>query len=309
MVSLAAADLLLSLGCAPLVLLQVALGRWPLGAAPCRLVRYLQHLCGGVQVLVLLSVAVDRFYTIIHPLSFKVSRETAQRMIGAAWLLDAAFLAPCLFFYGSSAGARCDYFLPAGLGGACYGAAHLLLGFLLPGGLVLGLYLRLARFIWRLSGHAPPVRRTTNTVPRAKVRTVQMLLALNVLFFLAWTPFYLAQVWPPGGAGPRLFATVAWMCFSSAASKPALYCAFNANFRRGLRETFCMSSMSCYRSNAYTITASSRMAKKNHVGVAEPAAPAHTVAEDAACPAFDQGRKETKKIAWPSSSNPPNTFV
>uniref|UniRef100_H3CCH2 Probable G-protein coupled receptor 19 n=2 Tax=Tetraodon nigroviridis TaxID=99883 RepID=H3CCH2_TETNG len=312
-VSLACADLLLSLACAPFLLLQVASGRWPLGAAACKLVRYLQHLCPGVQVYVLLSISVDRFYTIVYPLSFKVSRETAKKMIAASWVLDAAFVAPCLFFYGSAGGGHCDFFLPDGWGGMAYAAAHLLLGFLLPGTLILWLYQRVVRFIWRISAHGPPVRRTMNTVPRTKVKTIKMFLMLNSLFFLTWTPFFMAQVWHPREAGPSrqgllVFAAIAWISFSSAASKPTLYSVYNANFRRGMRETFCMSSMKCYRSNAYTITASSRMAKKNYVGVADLPTPAQTVAEDAAYQTFARDPKE-KKIAWPSSSNPPNTFV
>lgn len=312
-VSLACADLLLSLGCAPFVLLQVASGRWPLSAAACKLVRYLQHLCPGVQVYVLLSISVDRFYTIVYPLSFKVSRETAKKMIAASWILDAAFVAPCLFFYGSTGSGDCDFFLPDGWGSMAYAAAHLLLGFLLPGTLVLWLYQRVVRFIWRVSAHGPPVRRTMNIVPRTKVKTIKMFLMLNSLFFLTWTPFFMAQLWHPRGAGPSrqgllAFAAIAWISFSAAASKPTLYSVYNANFRRGMRETFCMSSMKCYRSNAYTITASSRMAKKNHVGVADLSAPAKTVAKDAAYPTFEREAKE-KKIAWPSNSNPPNTFV
>lgn len=314
-VSLACADLLLSLGCAPFLLLQVAWGRWPLGAAACKLVRYLQHLCPGVQVYVLLSISVDRFYTIVYPLSFKVSRETAKKMIAASWLFDSALVAPCLFFYGSAGSAHCDFFLPQGWGGAAYACAHLLLGFLLPASLVLWLYQRVVRFLWRISGPGPTpsVRRTMNIVPRTKVKTIKMFLMLNSVFFLTWTPFFLAQVWHPREEGPSrrgllVFAAVAWTSFSSAASKPTLYSAYNANFRRGMRETFCMSSMKCYRSNAYTITASSRMAKKNYVGVADLSAPAQTVAKDAADPTFEPDRKE-KKIAWPSNPNPPNTFV
>lgn len=307
-VAMACADLLMSLGCAPFVLVQAAAGRWPLGAAACKLVRYLQHLCPGVQVYVLLSIAVDRFYTIVYPLSFKVSREKAKKMIAASWLFDAAFVAPCIFFYASTGSGHCDFFLPAGWGGVAYAAVHLLLGFLVPASLMAWLYQRVVRFVWRVSAHGPSVRRTMNIVPRTKVKTIKMFLMLNSVFFLTWTPFFVAQLWHPReGEGPSregllFFTAIAWISFSSTASKPTLYSVYNANFRRGMRETFCMSSMKCYRSNAYTITASSRMAKKNHVGVADVSAPAKTVATG---DTFERDVKE-KKIAWP---NPPNTFV
>ncbi|XP_068995544.1 probable G-protein coupled receptor 19 [Embiotoca jacksoni] len=314
-VSMACADLLMSLGCAPFVLLQVAAGRWPLSAAACKAVRYLQHLCPGVQVYVLLSISVDRFYTIVYPLSFKVSREKAKKMILASWLFDAAFASPCFFFYGSAAtDSHCDFFLADGRGSVAYAAVHLLCGFLVPVALIVSFYQRVIRYIWRVSADGHSVRRTMNIVPRTKVKTIKMFLMLNSVFFLTWTPFYVAQLWHPkesGGSDRRgllFFTAVAWIAFSSTASKPTLYSVYNANFRRGMRETFCMSSMKCYRSNAYTITASSRVAKKNYVGVVDIPVHAKTVAKDSVYDTFDREAKE-KKVAWPTNANPPNTFV
>ncbi|XP_075900142.1 putative G-protein coupled receptor 19 [Nelusetta ayraudi] len=319
-VSLASADLLLSLGVAPFALLQVVWGGWPLGGAACRALRYLQHLCPGVQAFVLLSIAVDRFYTIVFPLSFKVSRDKAKRMIAASWLLDSAFVSPCLFLYGGPAApvdsAHCRFFLADSWAGLAYASLHLLVGCVAPAALVVFFYQRVVRHIWRLGADGHALRRTTNVVPRTKVKTVKMFLVLNSLFFLTWTPFYVAQLWHPGEAegpsrqGVLLFAAVAWLSLGSAASKPTLYSVYNANFRRGMRETFCMSSMKCYRSNAYTITASSRMAKKNHVGVVDVSTQAKAAAakDSAVYSAFDHEAKE-KKLAWPTNSNPSNTFV
>ncbi|XP_013855467.1 putative G-protein coupled receptor 19 [Austrofundulus limnaeus] len=312
-VSMACADLLLSLGCAPFVLLQVAEGQWPLSTAACKLVRYLQHLCPGVQVYVLLSISVDRFYTIVYPLSFKVSREKAKKMILASWLFDAVFISPCFFFYGST-DRHCDFFLPGSWGSIAYAAVHLLVGFLVPVGLIVSFYQRVVRYIWRISADGYTVRRTMNIVPRTKVKTIKMFLMLNSVFFLTWTPFYVAQLWhPKESAAPTrqellFFTAIAWICFSSTASKPTLYSVYNANFRRGMRETFCMSSMKCYRSNAYTITASSRMAKKNYVGAMDLQVQAKTITKDSVYDAFDREAKE-KKVAWPTNTNPPNTFV
>ncbi|XP_056133980.1 probable G-protein coupled receptor 19 [Lampris incognitus] len=317
-VSMACADLLLSLGCAPFVLLQVTSGRWPLSAVTCKAVRYLQHLCPGVQVYVLLSICVDRFYTIVYPLSFKVSREKAKKMILASWLFDAAFVSPCFFLYGTSStdrsGGHCDFFLPNSWGSIAYAVAHLLFGFLIPAVLIVSFYQRVVRYIWRISSDGHTVRRTMNIVPRTKVKTIKMFLMLNSVFLLTWTPFYIAQLWHPmesdglSRQGALFFTAISWISFSSTASKPTLYSVYNANFRRGMRETFCMSSMRCYRGNAYTITASSRMAKKNYVGVVDIPVPAKTLTKDSAYDTFDREAKE-KKLAWPINANPPNTFV
>ncbi|KPP63624.1 putative G-protein coupled receptor 19 [Scleropages formosus] len=311
-VSMACADLLLSAGCAPFVLLQVTSAQWVLNNMTCKVVRYIQHLSPGVQVYVLLSICVDRFYTIVYPLSFKVSREKAKKMILASWAFNAAFVSPCFFFYSSSHDALCNFFLPDTWEGIAYGAMHLLAGFLVPMVLILLFYHRVVKYIWRIGTDGRTVRRTMNIVPRTKVKTIKMFLMLNSVFLLTWMPFYVAQLWHPKDSFSRegllVFVAVTWVSFSCAASKPTLYSIYNANFRRGMKETFCMSSMKCYRSNAYTITTSSRMAKKNYVGVLEMPAPAKTITKDSIYETFDREAKE-KKLAWPINSNPPNTFV
>nr|XP_020009567.1 probable G-protein coupled receptor 19 [Castor canadensis] len=311
-VSMACADLLLSVASTPFVLLQVTTGRWTLGSATCKVVRYLQYLTPGVQIYVLLSICIDRFYTIVYPLSFKVSREKAKKMIAASWVFHAAFVAPVFFLYGSSWDSRCSYFLPSSWGGTTYTVLHFLVGFVIPSILIVLFYQKVVKYIWRIGSDGRTVRRTMNVVPRTKVRTVKMFLLLNLFFLCSWLPFHVAQLWHPHEQDDRqsslVFTAVTWLSFSSSASKPTLYSIYNANFRRGVRETFCMSSMKCYRSNAYTITTSSRMAKKNYVGISEIPPMAKSITKDAIYDSFDREAKE-KKLAWPINSNPPNTFV
>ncbi|XP_009950148.1 PREDICTED: probable G-protein coupled receptor 19 [Leptosomus discolor] len=312
-VSMACADLLISVASVPFVLLQFAYGRWLLGSIMCKLVRYIQHLTPGVQIYVLLSICLDRFYTIVYPLSFKVSREKAKKMILASWLFDALFTSPAFFFYSSNGDDHCSFFLPtSSWEGAIYGIIHLLLLFLIPSILILLFYHKVIKYIWRIGTNGRTVRRTTNIVPRTKVKTIKMFLLLNTLFLLSWLPFYVAQLWHPLATDYRrsalLFLAVTCVSFSASASKPVLYSVYNANFRRGMKETCCMSAMKCYRSNAYTITTSSRIAKKNHVGIIDNPAPAKAVTKDSIYDAFNREEKE-KKLAWPIQSNPPNTFV
>ncbi|NWV19786.1 GPR19 protein, partial [Origma solitaria] len=268
-VSMACADLVSSVGSAPFLLLQLLSGRWLLGSAVCRLVRYLQYLTPGVQIYVLFSIGVDRFYTIVYPLSFKVSRGKAKKMILASWLCGALFASPACFLYGSSSDHHCNFFLPDSWQGAAFSIIHLLVVFLIPSLLIILFYQKVIKYIWRIGTDGMTVRRTTNIVPRTKVKTIKMFLMLNSMFLLSWLPFFTVQLWHPQETDYRrsslLFLAVTWISFSSSASKPILFCIYNANFRRGMKETFCMSAMKCYRSNAYTITTSSRIAKKNHV--------------------------------------------
>ncbi|NXX58979.1 GPR19 protein, partial [Scopus umbretta] len=268
-ISMACADLLISVASVPFVLFQFTYGRWMLGNMMCKLVRYVQYLAPGVQIYVLLSICVDRFYTIVYPLSFKVSREKAKKMILASWLLDAVFASPTFFFYGSNSDDHCNFFPPDSWEGVIYSIIHLLVVFLIPSALIMIFYQKVIKYIWRIGTDGRTVRRTMNIVPRTKVKTIKMFLMLNSVFLLSWLPFYVVQLWHPQETDFRksslVFLAIIWISFSSSASKPVLYSVYNANFRRGMEETFCMSTMKCYRSNAYTITTSSRIAKKNHV--------------------------------------------
>nr|XP_020641468.1 probable G-protein coupled receptor 19 isoform X2 [Pogona vitticeps] len=311
-VSMACADLLISVGSMPFVLLQLASGRWMLGNMMCKLVRYFQYLTPGVQIYVLLSICVDRFYTIVYPLSFKVSREKAKKMITASWIFNAALVSPAFFFFRSGWDNHCNFFPPHAWEGTVYSVIHLSVAFLIPSVLIILFYQKVIKYIWRIGTDGRTVRRTMNIVPRTKVKTIKMFLMLNLIFLLSWLPFYVVQLWHPLETNDRksslVFVSVTCLSFSSSASKPTLYSVYNANFRRGMKEIFCMSSMKCYRSNAYTITTSSKIAKKNYIGIAELPAPAKTLSKDTIYKSFDREAKE-KKLAWPINSNPPNTFV
>ncbi|KAM8777865.1 putative G-protein coupled receptor 19 isoform 1-T4 [Rhynchonycteris naso] len=311
-VSMACADLLISIASSPFVLLQFVTSRWTLGSAMCRVVRYFQYLTPGVQIYVLLSICIDRFYTIVYPLSFKVSREKAKKMIAASWIFDAAFVIPVFFFYSSSWDNHCNYFLPSSWEATAYTVIHFLVGFVIPTVLIILFYQKVIKYIWRIGTDGRTVRRTMNIVPRTKVKTVKMFLILNLLFLLSWLPFHVAQLWHPHERDYRksslVFTAITWASFSSSASKPTLYSIYNASFRRGMKETFCMSSMKRHRSNAYAVTTSSRVAKKNYVGNSDTPPMAKTIAKDSVYDSFDREAKE-KKLAWPINSNPPNTFV
>ncbi|NXR77920.1 GPR19 protein, partial [Pycnonotus jocosus] len=267
-VSMACADLVSSVGSAPFLLLQLSSGRWMLGTGACRLVRYLQYLTPGVQLYVLLAISVDRFYTLIYPLNFKVFREKAKRMTLASWLCGALFASPACFLYGSSGDHHCNFFLPSSWLGATSGVIHLsVLLLLIPSLLIILCYQKLFTYIWGSCTEDTAGRRTMNLVSRRKVKTVKMFFIFVLDFLLSWLPFFTVQLWHPQETDYRksslLFLAITWISFSSSASKPILFYINNAKFRMGVKEIFCMWKYP--RNNIYTITTSSRTDRNNHM--------------------------------------------
>ena len=134
---------------------------------------------------------------------------------------------------------------------------------------------------------------------------VKMLIILNMVSVALMTPFFVVQlfyswasVWHDGRAP---YAAATWLYFASAAAKPLVYVTLNANFRRGCREVMCMSAMRCYRRHAYTITTTSTLAKKNHVGVAAVAPPSSRSAADQQT-TRQHTAAELAGGSWPGSS-------
>ncbi|NWW12347.1 GPR19 protein, partial [Oreocharis arfaki] len=267
-VSMAWADLVSSVGSAPFLLLQLSSGRWMLGSGVCRLVRYIQYLTPGVQIYVLLTISVDRCYTLVRPLSFKVSREKAKRMTLVSWLCGALFASPACFLYGSSSDHHCNFFLPNSWQGAASGVIHLsVLLLLVPSLLIILCYHKLFTYIWRSGTEDMAGRRRMSLVSRRKVKTVKMFFIFVSDFLLSWLPFFMVQLWHPQETDYRksslLFLAVTWISFRSSASKPVLFYIYNANFRTGMQEICCM--WTYHRSNIYTITTSSRTAENNRI--------------------------------------------
>lgn len=278
-VSLACVDIILALLAMPFILGQAITRRWFFAPFMCRLVRFIQYLYPGTTSLVFVSISIDRFYTILHPLSFTVTRNRAKQLVIGAWAAAAIIASPCFFLFSVESiepdgRPFCPVYTHNGPGTVSYLVLVTLTAFVLPVIVSCHYYVRISRFIWRVGFGGRPFQRTTNPVPRAKVKMVKMLMMLNATTALLMAPFFVVQLIAcsmpfPGGhdEGEAVQLVAVWIYFTSAASKPILYVLLNSNFRRGCKEMFCMSAMKCYRSHAYTITTMSTLAKKNHVGV------------------------------------------
>ncbi|NXA14035.1 GPR19 protein, partial [Sapayoa aenigma] len=269
-VSMACADLLTSVASAPFLLLQLTYGRWTLGNGMCKLVRYIQYLTPAVQIYMVLTISMDKCYTLFHPLSFKVSREKAKKMILASWLCGALLASPACFLYGSNSDHHCNFFLPNSCQGAAYSSIHLLvLLSLMPSLLIILCYQKLFTYVWRRGTEDMAGRTTMNLTSSRKVKTVKTFFICNSVFLLSYLPFYVVQVWHPQETDYRksslVFLAVTWISFGFSAFKAILFYIYSTNFRRGMKETCCTFARKYHRSNIYTIATGSGTTGKNHV--------------------------------------------
>ncbi|NXP27981.1 GPR19 protein, partial [Scytalopus superciliaris] len=268
-VSMACADLLSTVMSAPFLLLQLTYGRWILGNGMCKLVRYIQYLTPEVQIHLLFTMGVIQRYSLIYPLSFKMTREKAKKTILASLLCGALWASPACFLYGSNSDHHCNFFLPHSCEGVSSSISDLaVLLFIVQSIYTVCFYKELFTYIWRKGIENMTGRRTKKIISR-KVKTVKMFLIFSSVFLLSWLPFYMVQVWHPQETDYRnsslVFLATTWISFSSSASKPILFYIYNADFRRRMKEICCLSARKYHRSNTFTITTSSRTTRKYHV--------------------------------------------
>lgn len=181
-VSLAAADLLLATVVMPFALTQelADLGLTVSFRPPpstCKFIRFCQLVVPTTSSFVFVAISVDRFYAVVYPLRFVVTRGRAQRLVLGIWTAALALASPAFYFYGpgdGDTGSRCEPFVTAThrrTDGAAviYILMTTTLTFILPAAVVSAVYTKIGKYIWRLGINGRTFQRTTNPVQRAKV--------------------------------------------------------------------------------------------------------------------------------------------
>ena len=306
-VSIAVSDLLISIFCVPMIASRIAISRWITGSAMCRIVRFIQFFSPSTVIFILLCVCIDRFYTILYPLSFKITRGTAKHMIACCWLLAFLCCSFCLYFFdvkpaldGSGKQLCPTYIKNDNWPGIAYGCAIILCAFLMPSLFLIIVYARIFRYIWRAGVGRRRIQRTMNPVPRTKVKMVKMLIIVSLITISLMSPYYITHTWFTLSKAvyvhPIIFIACFELLYLTTTIKPIIYLFCNTNFRRGVKEVFCMSTMKCYRSNTYAITTASHIGKKNHVGIM----PVDSMANGFHSPSLAFNRTIiAEKTAWP----------
>uniref|UniRef100_A0A1I8GQD8 G_PROTEIN_RECEP_F1_2 domain-containing protein n=1 Tax=Macrostomum lignano TaxID=282301 RepID=A0A1I8GQD8_9PLAT len=266
---------------------------WPLGDPACRLAGVLLHSHLGCNVCLLLSIQADRYYAIVRPLSSRISRSVAKRLIFASCSIGVASAAPMAALYSQRSvlpGGGRFVCAPGGQTGLAlaYICPYSALAFLLPTCATLALFVRVWTYLWTINQPRGSVRggrmlqRTANQVPRAKVKTFKLMatVALTDLTAMSLAQVLVLVFVGIAGAATALatlettdrplgfdpFVLSVSLYSLAGLSKPVLYACMNANFRRGCREVLCWSKRRVYRQELYTVTSVSVFStKRNYV--------------------------------------------
>ena len=275
-VAISVADILYSLVALPFIGWSTLVGSWDFGGFMCRAVRLFQYASPGIIMWILLCVSIDRFYSIIYPLTFKVQRGTAYRMILGCWCLAIFVSSFCFFMFeqrNSEGRWTCDD-VPKhdDWAGIIFTIVNVVIQYFIPIVVIGYLYMRVWRFIWRTeSSGSMRIQRTENHVSFRKVKIAKMLMVSTILTLLLFAPYYSSLLWYGITRSPwkqgGMFRICNWFVFLAGVIRPLLYMYYNAHFRKGCKEVLCSGNTSFYRNNNYATTRVFPTAKRNHIGV------------------------------------------
>ncbi|CAM4530871.1 gonadotropin-releasing hormone II receptor-like [Lepidochelys kempii] len=251
---LAAADLLLTCVVMPLDAVWNLTVQWRAGDLACRLLMYLKLLAMHASAFVTVVISLDRQAAILRPLAAAQARRRNRRMLYAAWLLSAGLSVPQLFLFHTVTIRSPQNFTQCTTQGSFpqrwHETAYNMLGFaclfLLPLLIMVCCYARILLEISRRMGTSlfsskeVPLRRSTNNIPRARLRVLKLSVVIVSSFIACWTPYYLLGLWHwfcPRAMAETVSQSLTHLLFIFGLLNPCLdpltYGLFTIPFRRG----------------------------------------------------------------------------
>ncbi|XP_047112320.1 prolactin-releasing peptide receptor-like [Schistocerca piceifrons] len=245
--NLALSDVLLCALCVPFTPLYTFLGSWVFGGALCRAVVLAQGTSVYTSTLTLTSIAVDRFFVIVHPFRPRMRLSTCAWSLAGIWLFSALATLP----YGLYTVLRaehgyyyCEESWPSERARLAYGAVTAAAQFALPFAVSAFCYVRVSLRLGRRARHKPGCRsaRRDDADRERKRRTNRMLVAMVAIFGLSWMPLTVLNlandVFTSFGTWRYFnlcFFLVHALAMSSTCYNPFLYAWMNDNFRKEFR--------------------------------------------------------------------------
>ncbi|KAH6938805.1 hypothetical protein HPB50_013143 [Hyalomma asiaticum] len=199
--NLAVADLLVTTVTMTSQTVWEIMGRaWIAGDAFCRVFKVLQTFALASSTYVIVAIALDRHFAIVHPLA---SCPTPSRLAAAAWVASLLPSLPNLYVFrlvdGGSGISYCTSLFythkaSSPLPRQLYMTSVFLAVFVLPLMLLIALYGRILAEIWHQSSALKNRQQTTSSLPKAKVKTVKLTAAIFAAFLVTNVPYMIQEL-------------------------------------------------------------------------------------------------------------------
>ncbi|XP_072120715.1 RYamide receptor-like [Mobula birostris] len=272
LINLAVADLTMAIFCIPLTFTEVLLQRWLFGEFLCPLVRFAQILSVSVSIYTLMTIGVDRYYAVCHPLKSRMGRSRSKILIAVIWMVSFSiasvqllvsrtnFPESVLLCWGSPLeyGEQAKYLSvesesemicletgwPSNTYRKIYTLFLLLFTYMLPLFILTVTYWNVGLRLWgrRQPGNMDRNREAQQVKSKRKV--IKMLFIIVAVFALCWLPFHIFSVTYEFNPAvlpndpmeiTALYFFSHYLAMSHSFWNPLIYGFYNDNFRADLQ--------------------------------------------------------------------------
>ncbi|KAM4687278.1 neuropeptide S receptor [Discoglossus pictus] len=224
----------------------------------CRVVRYLQVVLLYASTYVLVSLSIDRYHAIVHPMKFLQGERQAKVLIAIAWSLSFLFSIPTLIIFGkiqlANGEVQCWALWPDDSYWTPYMTVVAFLVYFIPLIIISVIYYIVIRTIWAKSkAHAVIISNCTDgnfcasyshrgLISKAKMKAIKYSIVVILAFILCWSPYFLFDILDNFNMLPetkeRIYASVIIQNLPvlNSAINPIIYCIFSNKHCRLSRE-------------------------------------------------------------------------
>uniref|UniRef100_A0A673C2C4 Type II GnRH receptor n=1 Tax=Sphaeramia orbicularis TaxID=375764 RepID=A0A673C2C4_9TELE len=207
MLSLAAADLMVTFVAMPLDAVWNVTVQWYGGDALCKLLCFLKLFAMQASAFVLVVISLDRHHAILRPLDALSAHHRNRRMLLTAWSLSLLLASPQLFIFRAVQAEGVDFTQCATHGSfshrwqeTLYNMFHFITLYVVPLLVMSCCYSRILLHIHRQhlsnkAGESCLRRSGTDIIPKARMKTLKMTVVIVLSFVVCWTPYYLLGIW------------------------------------------------------------------------------------------------------------------
>ncbi|KAK7122211.1 hypothetical protein R3I94_019359 [Phoxinus phoxinus] len=262
--NLAISDLLVGILCLPITLVDNLITGWPFDVVICKMSGLVQGASVSASVFTLVAIAVERFRCIVYPFQRKLTQRQAIISIAFIWALAVAIMCPSAVTLTVSQDVlhfmvdrdnityplfTCWEAWPERSMRKIYTTVLFSHIYLAPVTLIAIMYTRIAVKLVKSPASIRDARAEDESrrVFRRKLRVVNMLLMVALLFTVSWLPLWILMMLTDyGNLSPAQLDLVAvyifpfahWLAFFNSSVNPVVYGYFNENFRRGFQAAF-----------------------------------------------------------------------
>ncbi|XP_032900199.1 somatostatin receptor type 2-like [Amblyraja radiata] len=249
--NLAIADELFMVGLA-FIAIQVALGRWPFGQVPCRILMTVDGINQFTSIFCLTVMSIDRYLAVVHPIkSSRWRKPLVAKMVNVAvWFISLLVILPIMIYAGVQTMrglSSCTIIMPSqdSFWYTAFAIYTFVLGFFLPFSVICLCYLMII-----VKVKASGIRVGSSKRKKSEKKVTKMVSIVVAVFVCCWLPFYifsfvtLAVKVKPTAASKGFYEFIVIMSYANSCANPILYAFLSDNFKKSFQNVLCLKKVS-----------------------------------------------------------------